>query len=122
VRRAGWDEVKAFSHAVARALSRRAPRNFVATIAKAQRANRIFIDYLRNQRGSTAVAPYSTRARPGACVSTPLSWEEVAEALPPDRFTVSTVPQRLAQPDPWADFQATRQSVTASMRKALGLE
>jgi bifunctional non-homologous end joining protein LigD len=69
VRRSGWDEVKAFTGAIAKSLARRHPRRFTAPMSKAKRRNRIFVDYLRNGRGATSVAPFSTRARPGAPVS-----------------------------------------------------
>jgi bifunctional non-homologous end joining protein LigD len=123
VRRTGWDDAKAFTGAVARDLVRLAPRNFVATMAKSVREHRVFIDYLRNARGSTAVAPYSTRARPGACVSMPLAWEELSAGTPPESFTVRTVPRLVAAQaaDPWAAFRSTRQSITKTMRRSAGL-
>jgi bifunctional non-homologous end joining protein LigD len=123
VRRGGWPEAKAFVHAVATDMVRIAPRNFVATMSKAFRRNRVFIDYLRNTRGNTAVAPFSTRARPGACVSTPLAWEELTPDRPPSSFTVRTVPERLESiaEDPWEAFRTLRQSVTAKMRRTLGI-
>ena len=71
-----WDEVKGFSHAVAAHLAHESPQHFTANMAKQQRKGKIFIDYLRNGRGSTAVAAYSTRARPGAPVSVPLAWPD----------------------------------------------
>ena len=102
---------------------RAAPMNFVATMAKSQRDNRIFIDYLRNQKGATSVAPYSTRARPGATVSTPLRWDELSAGETPADHTVLTVPGRLAElaHDPWDGFHEMRQSITAAMRRAVGL-
>ncbi|MHC4991985.1 MAG: DNA ligase D, partial [Planctomycetota bacterium] len=123
VRRTGWEQVKAFTAAVARDIVRAAPQNFVASMAKSVREHRVFVDYLRNVRGSTAVAVYSTRARPGALVSTPLGWEELTPEQTPDRFTVKTVPRRLArlEEDPWLDFRSIRQSITKSMRDAVGL-
>lgn len=121
IRRTGWADVKTFCHAVARDIVRIAPRNFVATMSKTFRTQRIFIDYLRNQRGSTAIAPYSTRARPGACVSTPLSWDELSPDSPPEHYNVTTVPRRLADldDDPWQGYSQARQSITASMLRAV---
>ncbi len=121
-RRRGWDEAKAFARAVADDIVRIAPRNFVATMSKAFRTQRIFVDYLRNQRGSTAIAPYSTRARPGACVATPLAWDELSPETPPSRFTVKTVPARLEalSADPWEAYHTTRQSITVAMLRSLG--
>ena len=122
-RRTGWEEAKAFAKAVADDIVRVAPMNFVATMAKSQRDNRIFIDYLRNQKGATSVAPYSTRARPGATVSTPLRWDELSVDETPADHTVVTVPGRLAQlgHDPWDGFHEMRQSITAAMRRDVGL-
>ncbi len=123
LRRRGWDDAKTFARAVAEDIVRIAPRNFVATMSKAFRRQRIFVDYLRNQRGSTAIAPYSTRARPGACIATPLSWEELSAETPPSQFTVKTVPGRLENlaADPWERYHATRQSITAAMLRSLRL-
>ncbi len=124
-RRAGWDEVKEFAGAVSQAIVRIAPRNFVATMSKARREQRVFIDYFRNHRGSTSVAAYSTRARPGATVSTPLRWDELpaaaANASGPGAFTVRSVPERLTgmAADPWAGYHDLRQSITAAMKRAV---
>jgi bifunctional non-homologous end joining protein LigD len=99
-----------------------APRNFIATQVKAMRTGRIYIDYLRNQQGATAVGAWSTRAREGATVSTPLSWEELSPSRTPDQFTIRTVPRRVAQlkSDPWEGFDTLRQSITKEMREAVG--
>lgn len=122
-RPASWEEAKAFTHAVAKSLAAIAPRNFVAVMTKTLRKQRVFVDYLRNQRGATAVGPYSTRARDGACVSTPLSWGELTKEMTPDRFTVKTVPPRLESSacEPWKDFFVTHQSITQAMRQKVGL-
>lgn len=122
-RRAGWDEVKAFARAVAEDIVRLAPRNFVATMAKTRREHRVFIDYLRNARGATAVAPYSTRALPLATVSTALRWDELSKNLPPRDLNITTVTHRLAhlEADPWEGFATTRQSITKGMKSAVGL-
>jgi len=84
------------------------PDRYLATATKAKRGGRIFIDYLRNGRGNTAVAPYSTRARPGAAVSMPLEWSELSADIGPAHFTVDNTPTRLtALPrDPWNEFFA----------------
>lgn len=106
--RADWAATKAFTKALADAMAADSPRLYVSTIAKAKRKGRILIDYLRNQRGQTAVAPYSTRARPGAPVSMPLAWEELAPRIGPAHFTALNTPARLAAlgQDPWGDFRA----------------
>ena len=83
------------------------PERYVATVAKAKRRGRILIDYLRNARGATAVAPYSTRARAGAPVSMPLDWSELGPEIGPAHFTVANSGNRLANldSDPWGDFR-----------------
>lgn len=105
---ATWAQTRAFTKAVAEAMSAESPHLYVATVSKAKRKGKILIDYLRNQRGATAVAPYSSRARSGAAVSTPLAWEELGPKIGPDYFTVRSLPQRLAalRQDPWQDFRA----------------
>lgn len=79
-RTVGWDTVKLFSRTVATHLADTQPQRFLATMSKAKRKGRIFIDYLRNERGATAIAPFSVRARPGATVAFPLSWEALRKA------------------------------------------
>lgn len=107
VPRAGWPAVKAFAKGIADAMAADSPDAYVATIAKAKRRGRILVDYLRNQRGATAVATFSPRARPGAPVSMPLGWEELSPDLGPAHFTVENAPTRLAAltTDPWQDFR-----------------
>ena len=92
------------------------PSRYVATIAKAKRKGKILVDYLRNQRGMTAVAAYSTRARPGAAVSMPIEWDELGPGIGPASFTVANAPARLASlaRDPWADFRAAAAPIAAS--------
>lgn len=105
---AGWDVVKPFTKALADSMAADEPDRYVATVTKAKRKGKILVDYLRNGRGATAVAPYSTRARPGAAVSMPLDWSELGPAIGPAYFTVDNAPTRLASlaADPWADFRA----------------
>lgn len=89
------------------------PNRYIAKSSKEKRNNRIFIDYLRNSREATAVAPYSTRARPGAAVSTPVTWAELGKIKNAAQFTVHNLPQRLnrLRVDPWAAVAKTRQSL-----------
>ena len=104
--KAGWTEVKDFAHSLAESMTADEPEKYLATATKAKRGGHIYIDYLRNGRGSTAVAAYSTRARPGAPVSMPLNWRELHEVTGPAAFTLANVPQRLQirPSDPWGDF------------------
>ena len=105
--KAEWPAVKAFTKAIADSMAADSPERFVSTIPKARRQGKILIDYLRNQRGMTAVAAYSTRARPGAAVSMPLAWEELTSEIGPAYFTTRNTPARLSSvADPWADFRA----------------
>jgi bifunctional non-homologous end joining protein LigD len=110
-----WHEGKAFTMAVAEAMARERPDRYVATVAKRARRGHIFIDYLRNDRGSTAVSAYSTRALPQASVSTPLAWDELSEGLRSDHFTVGNLRHRLAylKEDPWQGFFKVRQRLPA---------
>ncbi|MEI2807171.1 DNA ligase D [Albidovulum sp.] len=120
--RAGWPEVKAFTKAMAEAMAAESPDLYVATIAKAKRAGKILIDYLRNQRGATAVAAWSPRARPGAAVSTPLGWEELGPEIGPAHFTVQNLTARLAAlpKDPWDGFRAAAAPLTPQKGKSRG--
>jgi bifunctional non-homologous end joining protein LigD len=90
-----------------------APDRYTATIKKTARKNRIFIDYLRNSREATAIAPYSTRARPGATVSVPLTWDELASQKVSNAFTVENLPKRLGRlrRDPWENIGRIKQAL-----------
>jgi bifunctional non-homologous end joining protein LigD len=115
--RAEWPEVKAFTKAVSYAMAADNPDRYVATISKAKRKGKTLIDFLRNARGATAVAPYSTRARPGAAVSMPLDWDELSEAIGPDYFTVENALNRLSSTaDPWNEFWRAAQPIRRSRR------
>lgn len=109
--KATWATTRAFCHGIAKTMAKEEPDLYVATVTKDRRRGRIFIDYLRNQRGQTAVAPWSTRARAGAPVSMPLAWEELAPATPL-QFTIADATNRLALPDPWADFSQANSSAS----------
>ncbi|SFG40094.1 ATP-dependent DNA ligase LigD phosphoesterase module /ATP-dependent DNA ligase LigD polymerase module [Palleronia marisminoris] len=117
--KAEWPEVKAFAKGIADAMASDSPDQYVATITKSKRKGKTLIDYLRNGRGATAVAPYSTRARPGAAVSMPLEWDELSGTIGPDFFTVTNSLSRIANtPDPWADFWKAAKPLAGSKRKA----
>ncbi|MGE0546282.1 MAG: non-homologous end-joining DNA ligase [Kofleriaceae bacterium] len=119
-RRDAWDETKAYTKALADELASTAPHKYTTNPLKAQRAGRIFIDYLRNGRGATFIAPYSLRARPGAPVATPITWDELEAGIDPRAFTLLTIPPRLAalSRDPWHDMLEIRQSITTRTAKA----
>ncbi len=106
--KAEWPQAKAFAKSIADAMAKDSPDKFVSTIAKSKRRGKILVDYLRNQRGATAVAPYSPRARLGAPVSVPLGWDELSPAIGPAYFTIAKTLARLESltSDPWADFRA----------------
>ena len=119
--RQDWTMLKDFSRAFALELVRRSPREYTATLSKSERAGKIFVDYLRNSRGATAVAAYSTRARAGAPVSTPVIWSELGTGLRSDRFTVTNLEKRLGsiKKDPWAQFLKARQSLPKALLRKL---
>jgi bifunctional non-homologous end joining protein LigD len=113
--RVGWDEFKEFAKSIASEMAKDSPDRYVATITKSKRRGKILVDYLRNGRGSTAVAAYSTRARAGAAVSMPVEWDELHE-ITSNQFTVENAPARIAAQarDPWADFFTAAEPVKAT--------
>jgi bifunctional non-homologous end joining protein LigD len=121
--RRSWDEVKAFARALAESVVAAAPDRYLSKASKAARKGKIFIDWLRNGRGATAIVPYSTRARAGATVATPLDWKELDRTQPLD-LSVKTVPARLAalRADPWEGFWKLRQSLRADVLRKLKVE
>lgn len=118
-----WDAIKEFAKWVAERFVKAYPDRFTSNMAKRARTGRIFIDYLRNGRGATAIGAYSARARPGATVATPLFWKEVEKGITPDTFTVATLPARLRKinADPWGDMAKLRQSIGARLRREIGI-
>ena len=111
--RVEWDLAKAFCASIAKNLSRDDPKRYIAKSSKAARRGKVFIDYLRNSRGATSIAPYSTRARPGAPVAAPLRWDELRRLEDPAKYTLHTMRRRLARlrDDPWSGDRGTRQSL-----------
>jgi bifunctional non-homologous end joining protein LigD len=114
-----WVRAKAFTKSIADLLVATFPDRFTATLSKSSRKGKIFIDYLRNAEGATAVCAYSPRSRANAPVSTPIAWEELRDDLRFDHFNVRNIPGRLGKlkSDPWRDFFAVEQTVTAAMVK-----
>jgi bifunctional non-homologous end joining protein LigD len=115
---AQWREVKSFARGVSAQMAADSPQRYLTRISKAEREGRIFIDYLRNDPTSTAVAPYSTRSRLGAPVAMPIRWDEVEAGLDPCAYTIATVPGLIASQsaDPWADMLAVRQALPDAPR------
>jgi bifunctional non-homologous end joining protein LigD len=116
--KADWEVVKAFCKSIADQMAADNPDRFIATITKSKRHGKVLIDYLRNGRGATAVAAYSTRARPGAAVSMPLGWDEIGSVSGAAYFTVSNAVTRLARlrTDPWEEFRRAAVPLPASKR------
>ena len=112
-----WDQAKAFARAVSNAIRDDAPDRFTTTLAKKARGGKIFIDYLRNGRMATAVAPWSPRARPGAGIALPLSWGQVRAGLDPSACNLWNYPALLKKPDPWAGFREAEVSLRPAMKK-----
>nr|WP_057064339.1 hypothetical protein [Bordetella bronchiseptica] len=117
-----WDTVKDFARALARQLAVALPDRFTANMAKARRERRIFVDYLRNGNGATAVAAFSARARDGAPVSMPLSWDalDAGDDLRGARWNIANaLEQARRKPDPWADYAASRRTLGSRMQARL---
>jgi bifunctional non-homologous end joining protein LigD len=113
----GWDEAKAFAQAVCSAMAQDSPDRYLINMSKKLRTGKIFLDYLRNDRMSTAVAPLSPRMRSGAPVSMPLQWSQVRSGLDPQRFTLETAPALLAKGRAWADYCDAERPLSAAIRK-----
>jgi len=117
-----WDEFKQFSADVAEQIAALDPKRFIANMSKAKRKGRIFIDYLRNGRGATAIAPYSPRARGTAPIAVPVSWDELKTIPAANVFKLKDMHARLNEPDPWADYAKSAVSITKATRAKLGLD
>jgi bifunctional non-homologous end joining protein LigD len=119
-RRHTWLEIREFAHGLADALVDVAPELFTAKAARDARPGRVFVDYLRNAEGATAVAAYSLRARHGLPVSMPIAFDELDRDVRGDHFNIDNAVDTLAhRHDPWADYERSRQTLSASMRRAV---
>jgi bifunctional non-homologous end joining protein LigD len=117
-----WPQIKGFCHAFAEKLATDEPDRFTANIRKVNRKGRMFVDYLRNERGATAVCPFSTRAKAGASCAVPVGWDELADIQAANVFSIAEAASRAEMPDPWPDYFDVRQTITAKMLKAVGAE
>ncbi|HEY0848234.1 MAG TPA: DNA ligase D [Noviherbaspirillum sp.] len=122
-RRNTWDDVAKFSQGVAQHLARMLPKHFSAKMGEKNRVGRIFVDHLRNREHASTVAPYSARARPGLPVAVPIAWEELTGIKNAAMWRIDSLPGRLSGlgADPWEGYFALRQSITAAMRRKLGV-
>ena len=122
-RRYPWDEVKEFSRALADHLGSSLPTLFTAKNTKSRRKGRVFVDYLRNAVGATAVAAYSLRARPGLPVSMPIEWADLQQDVRGTFFSIRNASAVLSKRkrDPWSDYDAARQRIPATVKRVLGL-
>jgi bifunctional non-homologous end joining protein LigD len=116
-----WDDAKSFALALSERVARAHPDRYVTNMAKKQRGGKIFIDYLRNGRMATAVAPWSPRARDGAPISVPISWSQLKKGLDPAAFGITTAPPLLARADPWKDLAKSAVPLEAAKKKLLKL-
>jgi len=112
-----WDTAKTFAKEICRRVAEDEPDLYLINMAKKERTGRIFLDYLRNDRTATAVAPLSSRARPGATVSMPIEWTQVKKGLDPMKYTVRTAPTLLKRSKPWKDYGKSARPLRAAIEK-----
>jgi bifunctional non-homologous end joining protein LigD len=122
-RRYGWNTVKEFAGAIARHLARTFPDVFTATMSKAERTGRVFVDYLRNAEGATAIAAYSLRARPELPASMPIEWDQLADDVRGAHFNWRNAAEVVASRarDPWAGYDAARQRLSPDVLRRLAV-
>jgi bifunctional non-homologous end joining protein LigD len=116
----GWPEAKAMAREICVRMAADSPDKYLVNMSKAKRKGKIFLDYLRNDRMSTAVAPLSPRAREGATVSMPLEWSQVKKGLDPKRFTVRTVPALIAKSTAWKGYDKAARPLLPILKKLAG--
>jgi bifunctional non-homologous end joining protein LigD len=114
-----WDTAKMFAKEICRQLAADLPDRYVLNMAKKERGGRIFLDYLRNDRTATAVAPLSPRARDGATVSMPINWSQVKAGLDPRTYTLRTAPGLLKKSKPWADYDKSARPLRAAIERLI---
>lgn len=112
----GWPAATAITREICARMAADSPDKYLINMSKTDRAGRIFLDYLRNERTATAVAPFSPRARDGAPVSMPLNWTQVKKGLDPKRFTIRTVPALLQTTSAWQDYGASERSLAQALK------
>lgn len=122
-RKLDWDEHKSVARAIAESIARERPDRYVTSMRKSLRAGKLFLDYFRNGRGATAIAPYSTRAREGATVAAPLTWQELESGAHPRDFSVYSLTTRLRERrvDPWKGFTESKQALRPAALRVLGI-
>jgi bifunctional non-homologous end joining protein LigD len=120
--RQDWEAIKAFSGALAQRMAAEQPDRYVATMTKAKRKGRIFIDFFRNDKTATAIAPYSPRARAGAPLAWPIGWKALPRVESAHIVTLASFRRRLASADPWTAYAKTDQTLEPSALKALGID
>ena len=120
-RRTNWDDAKAFARAVCRTFAAREPKRLTTNMAKHKRRGKIFLDYLRNGRGATAIASYSPRAHATPTIAVPIRWDELADLNSPDHYDIQRALQRLQNltADPWRELGEASKQITKAMQDAV---